>query len=204
MLDKLLAFSRYPEFARLFWWRTFIPLVVRRKGLQIKQGVQFMGQPIVSLVPGGSIILGENASLCSVSEYTALGVNHPVVLRTLRSDAKIEIGEKTGISGASICAATRISIGKQCLIGANVVIADTDFHALKPENRRYNNRAEDIAAAPISIGDNVFLGTGAIVLKGAVIGDNAVIGAGSIVTRNIPANSVAAGNPARVIGSISF
>ena len=57
-------------------------------------------------------------------------------------------------------------------------------------------------AAPITIGDDVWIGGGAIVCPGVSIGNNAVIGAGSVVTKDIPANVVAAGNPARVIGAL--
>ena len=202
MLSKLLAFRRYPEFLRLLWWRKVTPYFLRRAGLDIWPGVQFLGSPIVSLAIGSRITLGERASLCSVSKYTALGVNHPVILRTLRPGAVIEIGADTGISGASICAASRVTIGKQCLFGANVVVTDTDFHSLQAENRRYNNRIEDIAVAPVCIEDNVFLGTGVIVLKGVTIGKNSVVGAGTVVTKNVPRNSIVTGCSARVVGQV--
>lgn len=95
-----------------------------------------------------------------------------------------------------------IRIGDMCLIGANVTIADTDFHAISPSGRRYNNDPRAISCSPVLIGDNVFLGTGTIVLKGVRIGDNSIIGAGSVVTADIPPNSIAAGNPARVLREI--
>lgn len=199
ILKNLLAFKRYPEFIRLAWWRTFIPFFLKKLGIQLGRNVSFLGMPIVSMAPNSQICLGDRVNLCSVSKFTALGINHPVVLRTLRPFARIEIGDDTGISGASICAASEIRIGKQCLFGANVVIADTDFHAIKPENRRYNNQLEDIAVAPVYIGNNVFLGAGVVVLKGVTIGDNSVIGAGSIVTSDIAANILAAGCPAKII-----
>lgn len=201
-LKNILAFKRYPEFVRLVWWRAFTPLFIKQLGVQIGKNVSFLGMPIVSMAPNSQIRLGDRVSLCSVSEFTALGVNHPVVLRTLRPNAKIVIGDDTGISGASICAASEIQIGKQCLFGANVIIADTDFHARKPENRRYNNQSEEIAVASVRIGNNVFLGVGVVVLKGVTIGDNSIIGAGSVVSSDIGANVVAVGNPARIIKTI--
>lgn len=202
MLRKLFSFRRYPELARLAWWRTVVPFFMRRKGVQLGKDVRFMGSPIVSLASGSQITIGDRASLCSVSEYTALGVNHPVILRTLRPGALIEIGADSGISGASICAANKVTIGSQCLFGANVVISDTDFHSLKAQNRRYNNRPEDIAVAPVRIGHNVFLGTGVVVLKGVEIGDNSVVGAGSVVTKSVPANVIVAGSPACLISAV--
>lgn len=202
MLRKLLEFRRYPEFVRLLWWRKVTPLFLRRAGVDIGHGVQFLGSPIVSLAAGSRVTLGERASLCSVSRYTALGVNHPVILRTLKPGAVIKIGADTGISGASICAASSVSIGQQCLFGANVVITDTDFHSLKAENRRYNNRIDDIAVAPVCIEDNVFLGTGVIVLKGVTIGKNSVVGAGTIVARDVPPDSIVAGISTRILSKI--
>lgn len=87
-----------------------------------------------------------------------------------------------------------ITIGDDTQIGPHVQLL-TPTHPLEPEERR--SKIE--AAGPIVIGSNVWIGGGAIVLAGVTIGDNAVIGAGSVVTKDIPANSVAVGNPARVI-----
>lgn len=88
----------------------------------------------------------------------------------------------------------KIRIGEDCQIGPNVQLL-TPMHPLDPKLRRDGLEA----GSPITIGDNVWLGGGVIVCPGVSIGDNSVIGAGAVVTRNIPANSVAVGNPARVI-----
>ena len=88
-----------------------------------------------------------------------------------------------------------ISIGRNALIGPGVEFYDSDFHALPQASRR----SAAPAMAPVSIGDDVFIGARAIVLRGASIGDGAVIGAGSVVVGDIPANVVAAGNPAAVV-----
>ena len=109
---------------------------------------------------------------------------------------------RCGISGATICAAVEVVLGAEVLLGANVIIADTDFHALRPHGRRFNDNPADIGSAPVGIGDNVFVGTGACILKGVTIGANSVIGAGAVVVGDIPPNVVAGGNPARVIKAI--
>jgi maltose O-acetyltransferase len=88
-----------------------------------------------------------------------------------------------------------ITIGEDCQIGPNVQLL-TPTH---PQPRR--DKLE--AALPITIGDNVWIGGGAIVCPGVTIGDDSVIGAGSVVTRDIPAGVVAVGNPARVIREIA-
>jgi maltose O-acetyltransferase len=90
-----------------------------------------------------------------------------------------------------------ISIGEDCQIGPNVQLL-TPTHPVDPRPRR--DKLE--AALPIDIGDNVWLGGGVIVCPGVSIGDNSVVGAGSVVTRDIPANAVAVGNPARVLREI--
>lgn len=196
MIKKLFSFSHYPEFLRLAWWRIVVPKQMRNVVVELGKGVAFLGSPIISMAKGSSIHIEDGAMLTSTSQFTALGVNHPVILRTLRPGAKIEIGNDVGMSGVTICAAQSVRIGKQCLFGANVLIADTDFHALAPQGRRYNNHEADIATAPIIIGENVFIGTGSIILKGVEIGENSVIGAGSVVSKSVPANVIAAGNPA--------
>ncbi len=90
-----------------------------------------------------------------------------------------------------------ITIGDDVQIGPNVQLL-TPTHPVEPEPRR--DKWE--AAKPITIGDNVWLGGGAIVGPGVSIGENTVVGAGAVVVRNLPANVVAVGNPARVVREI--
>ena len=184
---------------RVAFWRRIVPLQLRHAGVEVGASVRFLGAPIVSLAPSSTITIGARSVLCSESELTALGVNHPVVLRTLRSGATIQIGEDAGISGGAISRSRKFVIGARFLMGANVTIVDTDFHATDPSNRRYNDDSRAIATAPVQIGDDVFLGTGSFVLKGVTIGDGTIVGAGAVVTRSLPPGVIAAGNPARAI-----
>jgi acetyltransferase-like isoleucine patch superfamily enzyme len=155
-------------------------LKLRLLGVEFGEGLVLYGNPIVSQAPETKIRIGKNVVLCSWSSFTALGVNHPVVLRTMNAGARVEIGDHVGISGSSICAAQSISIGAYTMFGANVTVADTDFHPLKSESRRYSN--DGVKSRPVVIGENVFVGAGSIILKGVHIGDNSVIGAGSVVS----------------------
>jgi maltose O-acetyltransferase len=110
----------------------------------------------------------------------------------------ISVGARTFINyNLTALDVAAITIGEDCQIGPNVQLL-TPTHPVEPQPRR--DRLE--AAKPITIGDNVWLGGGAIVLPGVSIGDNTVIGAGAVVTKDIPANSVAVGNPARVVREI--
>jgi maltose O-acetyltransferase len=90
-----------------------------------------------------------------------------------------------------------ITIGDDVQIGTNVQLI-TPTHPVDPEPRRQKWEA----AKPITIGDNVWLGSGAIVLPGITIGENTVVGAGAVVTRDLPPDVVAVGNPARVVRAI--
>lgn len=88
-----------------------------------------------------------------------------------------------------------IYIGDNCLLGHNTVIATLN-HGMLPEERG------DLIPSSVHIGNNVWIGSGSIILSGVTIGDNAVIGAGSVVTKDVPADMIAVGSPARVIRSI--
>lgn len=90
-----------------------------------------------------------------------------------------------------------ITIGDDVQMGPNVQLL-TPTHPVDPEPRR----AKWEAAKPIVIGDNVWLGGGAIVLAGVTVGENTVVGAGAVVTRDLPANVVAVGSPARVVREV--
>ena len=90
-----------------------------------------------------------------------------------------------------------IAIGSDCQLGPNVQLL-TALHPTEPGPRR----AKLESARPITIGDNVWLGGGAILLPGVTVGDDSVIGAGAVVTKDVPAGVVAVGNPARVIRSL--
>jgi acetyltransferase-like isoleucine patch superfamily enzyme len=206
ILMKLIAIHHYPRYVRGRWSfhlarkrEKELLKKIRRSGVIVALNVTFYGAPIISIAKDSAIEIGENCVICSDSNMTDLGVNHPVVMRTLRPGANIIIGSDTGISGGAICAAVSVKIGNECLIGANVVIADTDFHPINPLGRRYNLNSLEISAMPVEIEDNVFIGTSAIILKGVKIGKHSVIGAGSVVTKDVPPNSIVAGNPAKVL-----
>jgi maltose O-acetyltransferase len=106
----------------------------------------------------------------------------------------LHIGPRTFVNyGLVALDVARIEIGADCQLGPNVQLL-TAWHPVEPGPRR----AKLEAASPISIADNVWLGGGAIVLPGVSIGENTVVGAGAVVTKDLPANVVAVGNPARV------
>jgi len=188
--------------ARFRYHRFLGLLTIVSSGISRRGHVDAIGRPIIHVFPGSSICLGRNVTMISASFATALGVSHPVVLRTLRPGAQIKIADSVGISGGSICAARLIEIGEGSMLGANVTIADTDFHSLRP-HYRHGHTDPTIGVEDVIIGKRVFVGANSIILKGVTVGDNAVIGAGSVVVKSVPANVIAAGNPCRVIRALT-
>ena len=107
--------------------------------------------------------------------------------------SRISIGDHTFINyGTSITAYQEVKIGRHCLLGHHLLIVDRNEHGLKQRERAPK-------AASVIIEDHVWIGSHAIILPGVRIGRHAAIGAGSVVTRDIPANCLAVGNPARVV-----
>lgn len=125
----------------------------------------------------------------------------------LEPEATLTIGDNTGMSSPCIWSKTSITIGNHVKVGGDCVIMDTDCHNLDWRIRRSNNKDEynrsidgaTANSAPIVIDDDVLIGARCIILKGVSIGARSIIAAGSVVTKSIPADCIAGGNPARVI-----
>ena len=126
---------------------------------------------------------------------------------TMTPTARIEIGDRVGISSTCIWAKERITIGDDVNIGGDCLILDNDAHPLDYFKRRSKFKEKvceheylkHILTAPVEIGDDVWIGARCQILKGVHIGARSIIAAGSIVTKDIPADVIAGGNPCRVI-----
>jgi acetyltransferase-like isoleucine patch superfamily enzyme len=103
------------------------------------------------------------------------------------------------MSGTSISASNYVEIGNRCVIGSDVIIADTDFHSLDRLIRCTPDDAKLAQNDAVLIGEDVFIGGRSIILKGVKLGDGVVVGAGSVVTKSFKPNSIIAGNPAILI-----
>jgi len=198
LLSTNAAFSyvadRYVEIILQALWR--------QQGINLGKGIKWAGFPIITLADLSNISIGNNCFICSRSVHTALGVNHPVILRTLYTGAELIIGTDVRMSGTSICAAERVIIGDRCVIGSNVTITDTDFHSFQPNIRTSPEDLNFAQHKPVEIGCDVFIGSGSFILKGVRIGNESIIGAGSIVTNDVSDGEIVAGNPARSVGRI--
>lgn len=113
------------------------------------------------------------------------------------------IGDRTFIGHqCSFSSAGKITIGNDCLIANGVRIQDNDGHPLDADRRRAGEPVSPEDVQPVIVEDGVWIAPRATILKGVTVGENSVIGAGSVVTKDVPPNIVAAGNPARKIKSI--
>jgi acetyltransferase-like isoleucine patch superfamily enzyme len=120
----------------------------------------------------------------------------------------VMVGKDTVLVGAVFMCSASIQIGSRCVLSYNVTITDCDFHPIDVEARRRDalatsptgNRSDrpPLVARPVVIGDGVQIGTGAIILKGVHIGDRAKVAPGAVLNCDVPADSLAVGNPAAI------
>lgn len=164
------------------WWGVFL-------GVSCK----FEGKTHFCRVADSKIKIGESCEFNSSKASNLIGVYSPCMLSTLKSGATIEIGNNCGFSGTVIGAALHVKLGNNVRCGANTLITDSDWHSDDPRTG---------ADAEVIVEDNVWLGYGVKVLKGVHIGANTLIGACSVVTKDIPSNAIAVGNPCKVIKSL--
>lgn len=175
-------------------------LIAWFKGVQLGHGCSATGVPYFYRVPNTPIFLGQDCQLLSSFRSNNIGSMSRCRICTITPWARIVIGNRVGMSATTVASHLSVTIGDDTMIGAGTVITDSDWHNLETNvNTRHH---ADGKAAPVTIGRNVFIGTRCLILKGVTIGDNAVIGAGSVVTKNIPENAIAAGNPCRVLSSL--
>lgn len=147
------------------------------------------GQNLKILLGGG--IIGHRSQI-------SLGHNIIIHGWIISEGGKISIGDRTKINKDTVIRSKiRIEIGKYCDIGSDVYIQDHNSLSLNYIDRR-DHKGEVIQKA-IRIGDDVWMGRRAMILKGVTIGDRAIIGAGAIVTHDVPADTLVVGNPAKVV-----
>lgn len=155
----------------------------------------------------GKITIGDNFVFTSDEAINPICRNIRGCFATTTKDSKIIIGDNVGISSVCIWAQNSITIGNNVNIGGDCLIMDSDAHPHDFMKRRRDYEDEvgseqylnEIPSAPIVIEDDVWIGARCQILKGVHIGKRSIIAAGSIVTKDVPADCVAAGVPARVL-----
>lgn len=158
-------------------------------GIKFGRGCSFRGNMIFFRATGTSIEIGKYCSFNSSSRFNFRGINHCCIIQT-KGNGRIVIGNNFGASGVSIVSSISVTIGDDVMCGTNVIIGDRNDH---------EDRYPEWQPMPIIIGNNVWIGMNSIIMRGVSIGDNTIIGAGSIVTKDIPSNVIAAGNPCKII-----
>jgi len=139
------------------------------------------GKPFIA--NKGKMVLGTRISIWSLIYKSRI---------TVHKNGSLTIGDNTFINGAIISASENIKIGKNCKFGPFSMIIDSDFHDVRDHNMPGKS-------APISIGDKVWIGAKATVLKGVTIGEGAVVGVGSVVTKDVAPYTIVGGVPAKEI-----
>ena len=195
VLKTLWAYVRIPHSraTSIIVAKDVIITLAKLAHIQVHKGRFLIGEsdaPTCQRTRKTEITLADNAQLTlhgDVILYEGVGVR-------VTEGAKLSIGDHTYINRtASIDCTLEITIGGDCAISDNVQILDSDFHPIT-ENGKMSTISK-----PVHIGNHVWIGRSAIILKGVTVGDGAIVGGGSIVTQDIPAKCLAVGNPARVI-----
>jgi len=164
----------------------------RLHGCKMGSGVLFNGLPYLRRKGTGRIVLGDDVTINSTRWSNWLGSPGTMVL-SVEDGATLEFKRGSGVSASQLVANVGIEIGEGSLIGAGCLICDSDMHEVPLGSVR------SVRMAPVCIGARVFVGARSIILKGVTIGDGAVVAAGSVVTRDVAAETLVAGNPAREI-----
>ena len=154
--------------------------------------------PNLYIARNAEMKIGRNViinSYCNTSWYAKSEIS-------VFEGAYLAIGDNVGLNGVLIVCKEHIEIGKYVNIGGGTRIYDTNFHNLNWKERRVPTLNTIAKTAPVIIEDDVFIGTNCIVSKGVRIGARSIIAAGSVVVKDVPADSVAGGNPCKVIKSL--
>jgi acetyltransferase-like isoleucine patch superfamily enzyme len=134
------------------------------------------------------IQVGNNVTIMRTTIGASKVFDHPV----------LKIGNGSGIGyGTTISISKEVEIGDHCMIGTNCLIMDSDDHPINPQKRLTGEGVAPEQVKPVIIGNNVWIGSYCVVLKGVTVGDNSIISAHSVVTRSVVPNTIYAGNPAR-------
>lgn len=160
---------------------------------------------------GALVQIGNNCTIMSGAGLNPLSRSIKTCIYVGKK-ATLKLGNDVGISSSTLWVKESVSIGNSVAIGADCIIMDTDAHNLdwkircSEETNEYGESVDMVtaASAPIVIEDNVLVGARCIILKGVTIGARSIIGSGSIVTKDIPSDCIAAGNPCKVIKSIVY
>ena len=172
--------------------RHYARLLLRYALLKLRFGKRPQTDGICFICPNVTLEIGRDARL-RIGRWAWVG--HGSKIRV--HEGEVSIGAKTVIGqDCTISAYQHVSIGRECIIADRVMLIDFD-HGVTEVERPI--RVQGIYKRDVRVGHNVWIGYGACILRGASVGENSVIGTSTVVTKQVPANAVVAGTPARVI-----
>lgn len=171
--------------------------ILKMWGVKLGKKVKVGVSPIIMRQAEAEIELKDGVSLNGTAYENCVCSGNKMVLASLRPKAKIVIGKGTGISCSSIIATKGIFIGENVNIGAGCCIIDSDFHPIDLLERRDSTNWG--LSKEIYIQNDVWLGAEVMVLKGVTIGQGAVVAARSLVMKDVPAFTMVAGSPAKIV-----
>lgn len=174
-----------PRYVRLFWRYLWRRLLTPAGWRWRSDGLFFLGRRLeLKIEPRGEVRFGR---------FTWIGDGTKIRCH----EGVVEIGEKTVMGQeCTISAYQRVRIGEECVIADRAMFIDFDHGMVETERPI---RLQGIYKRDVEVGNNVWIGYGACILRGVHVGDNSVIGTNSVVTKDVPANAVVGGIPARII-----
>jgi acetyltransferase-like isoleucine patch superfamily enzyme len=172
--------------------RHYARLLVRLAFLKLRYRKRLQTDGLCFICPGVKLEIGKHATL-HMGRWSWIG--HGSKIRV--HEGEVSIGAKTVMGQeCTISAYQHVSIGRECIVADRVMLIDFD-HGVVEVDRPI--RLQGIYKRDVRVGNNVWMGYGACVLRGVTIGDNSIVGTSAVVTKEVPANAVVGGIPARVL-----
>ena len=190
----LLKIYNIPKVLRMKWSVYFNRWYFKAKKIEYGLNLDVIGN--MSIYGKGNIKIGDNFMMTNDGSINPISSNIKGSFYT-EDDAFVNIGDNVGMSATRLWISKGLTIGNNVKIGACTLLIDTDTHPIDYNIRRTSN--EGTKASPIKIEDDVWIGAHCIILKGVTIGARSIIGAGSVVTKDIPCDCIAVGNPCKII-----
>lgn len=189
-----------PRFIRQAFYKPFNRLMFWSADVKYGKNLKVYNRFYLKKYPGAEFTIGDDFLVNSGEAINPIYRNIRGSI-FVNSGGKLTIGDNVAMSSPHIRCNTIVTIGNNVKLGALVTILDTDSHHMNYLDRRHetNGKSERVKSGPITIEDDVWIGAFTTILKNVHIGARTIIGANSVVTKDIPADCIAAGNPCRVI-----
>lgn len=195
---------------RFFYYLYINRLILTINDVKYGRNLKIYNRFYITKHKNAKLTIGNDFVFTSGESFNPLCRNIRGAIYLPEENSQLIIGNNVGISSACIWAKESITIKDNVKIGGDCILMDTDAHNLDYQIRASNlidsqGRAIDSTTAnskPIVVENDVLIGTRCIILKGVTIGEKSIIGSGSVVTKSIPANCIAAGNPCKVIKTL--